>query len=99
MDLGAPAAVSGCVCVAVSVWVGVWVCGVWGRIFGCCCMFGSECVHVMEGGCLCWGVLTTPSEEQQSLFTGSFKLKTVFKTRKWQPGCHPLPAGQWAEQG
>ena len=29
------------VCVAVAVWLGVWVCGVWGRIWGCCCMFGS----------------------------------------------------------
>lgn len=79
MGLGAPVAVSGCVCVAVSVWVGVWVCGVWGRIFGCCCMFGFGCVRVMEGGVSLLGSVNNTFRGTAVPFHRLFQVENCFQ--------------------
>lgn len=86
-----PVAVSECVCAAVALWLGVWVCGVWGRICGCCCMFGSGHVCVMECECLCWGgKLTAPSEEKQSFITGVFQVENCFQNPEMAARLSPV---------
>ena len=54
-------------------------------------MFGSECVCVMEWGCLCWsGVLTTPSEEKQSFLTGVFQVENCFQNPEMAARLSPV---------